>query len=29
MEVKKMDNEIIKIITSPTESDLINEILYK
>jgi len=29
MEVKKMDNEIIKIIISPTESDLINEILYK
>lgn len=26
---KKMDNEIIKIITSPTESDLINEILYR
>lgn len=29
MEVKKMDNEIIKIIIKPTESDQINEILYK
>jgi len=29
MEVKKMDNEIIKIIIRPTEADQINEILYK